>query len=59
MKIVSFSLEQGDKYFGEIDGERFFIGNRVTYRGNKGLMNISGAAGQKYDRTVFRDAFGF
>lgn len=59
MKIVSFSLEQGDKYFGEIDGERFFIGNRVTYRGNKGLMNISGAAGQKYDRTAFRDAFGF
>jgi hypothetical protein len=23
MKIVSFSLEQGNKYFGKIDGSRF------------------------------------
>ena len=59
MKIVSFSLEQGDKYFGEIDGTRFFIGNRVTYKGNKGLMNISGVASQKYERAAFRPTFGF
>jgi hypothetical protein len=27
MKIVSLSLEQGNKYFGKIDGTRFFINN--------------------------------
>ena len=26
MKIVGFSLEQGNKYFGKIDGTGFFIG---------------------------------
>jgi hypothetical protein len=26
MKIVNFSLEQGNKYFGEIDGTRFLSG---------------------------------
>lgn len=60
MKIVGFSLEQGNKYFGEIDGEkRFFIGNRVSYEGGKGLMNISGTSEQKYNRNVYRDHFGF
>ena len=59
MKIVSFSLEQGNKYFGEINGDRFFIGKRVPYLGNKGLMNITGTPEQKYDRAEFRPAFGF
>ncbi|MDL2357924.1 MAG: hypothetical protein QFF03_21955 [Pseudomonadota bacterium] len=59
MKIVSFSLEQGDKYFGNIDGQRFLIGSRVTYQGGKGLMNISGSADQKYDRATFRPTCGF
>lgn len=59
MKIVSFSLEQGNKYFGEIDGTRFFIGSRVSYDGGKGLMNISGTSTQKYDRAAFRPIYGF
>lgn len=59
MKIVSFSLEQGNKYYGKIDGTRFFIGNRVSYAGKKGLMNIRGTSTQKYDRNVYRPAFGF
>jgi hypothetical protein len=59
MKIVSFSLEQGNKYYGKIDGTRFFIGSRVPYNGGKGLMNISGTAAQKYDRVVFRPTYGF
>lgn len=59
MKTVSFSLEQGDKYFGRIDGTRFFIGRRVAYEGGKGLMNVSGASSQKYDRTEFRPVHGF
>jgi hypothetical protein len=58
MKIVSFSLEQGNKYFGKIDGTRFFIGSRVPYNGGKGLMNISGTAAQKYDRAEFRESYG-
>ncbi len=60
MKIVSFSLEQGNKYFGKVDGgPKFFIGSRVSYEGNKGLMNVAGTAVQKYDRTAFRPAYGF
>ena len=59
MKIVSFSLEQGNKYFGKIDGTRFFIGNRVSFDGGKGLMNVSGTSAQKYDRAVFRPIYGF
>lgn len=59
MKVVSFSLEQGNKYFGRIDGMRFFIGSRVSYLGNKGLMNVSGGAAQKYDRAEFRPVHGF
>jgi hypothetical protein len=59
MKLVSFSLEQGNKYFGKIDGTRFFIGSRVPYEGNKGLMNISGTSAQKYDRATFRPIYGF
>lgn len=59
MKIVGFSLEQGNKYFGKIDGERFFIGSRIGYQGNKGLMNTTGTAAQKYDRAAFRTAHGF
>jgi hypothetical protein len=58
MKIVKFSLEQGDKYFGSIDGTRFFIGRRVTFDGGKGLMNLSGTSVHKYDRVAFRPRFG-
>lgn len=59
MKVISFSLEQGNKYYGKVDGRRFLIGRRVSYEGGKGLMNVEGAATQKYDRAVFRPAFGF
>jgi hypothetical protein len=59
MKVVSFSLEQGNKYFGKIDGTRFYIGSRVSYEGGKGLMNVSGTSSQKYDRAQFRATFGF
>ena len=59
MKIVSFSLEQGNKYFGKIDNERFLIGSRVPFHGNKGLTNTTGTAAQKYDRKAFRGTHGF
>ncbi|GFE90442.1 hypothetical protein [Steroidobacter agaridevorans] len=59
MKVVSFSLEEGNKYFGRIDGKRFYIGSRVPYLGGKGLANSSGTALQKYDRRQFRDQYGF
>ncbi|QJW89126.1 hypothetical protein HNV11_06840 [Spirosoma taeanense] len=59
MKIVGFSLEQGNKYFGRIDGARFFIGSRVPFEGGKGLMNIVGTAVQKYNRADFRSTYGF
>jgi len=59
MKIVSFTLEQGNKYYGKIDGQRFHIGNRVPYEGNKGLMNITGTPQQRYDRATYRSQFGF
>lgn len=59
MKVVNFSLEQGNKYYGKIDGARFFIGSRVPYQDGKGLMNVSGTAEQSYDRSVFRPKFGF
>ena len=59
MKIVSFSLEEGNKYYGKIDGQRFFIGSRVSYDGGKGLMNVSGTSAHKYDRKTFRSSFGF
>lgn len=59
MKIVSFSLEQTNKYFGNIGGTRFFIGSRVGFDGGKGLMNVTGNANQKYNRADFRDQYGF
>ncbi|MBA3804750.1 MAG: peptidoglycan-binding protein, partial [Acidobacteria bacterium] len=59
MKIVSFSLEQGNKYFGKIDGTRFFIGSRVSFDGGKGLMNLVGTPAQKYNRADFRAIHGF
>lgn len=59
MKVVSFSLEQGNKYYGKIDGARFFIGSRVSYEGGKGLMNVTGTSAHKYDRSVYRESFGF
>lgn len=31
MKLVGFSLEHGNKYFGKIDGMRFFIEARAPY----------------------------
>lgn len=59
MKIVEFSLEQGNKYFGKIDGTRFFIGSRVPFEGGKGLMNLNGTAAQRYNRAEFRGTHGF
>lgn len=59
MKIVEFTLEQGNKYFGKIDGTRFFIGSRVPFQGKKGLMNVNGTAAQRYKREEFRDSYGF
>jgi hypothetical protein len=59
MKIVEFSLEQGNKYFGKIDGTRFFIGSRVPFDGGKGLMNLKGTPEQRYNRAEFRDTHGF
>jgi len=59
MKVVSFSLENGNQYFGKIDGQRFFIGSRVSYLGGKGLQNLKGASEQRYDRESFRPAYGF
>lgn len=59
MKVVSFSLEEGNKYFGKIDGARFFIGSRVPYQDGKGLVNARGTATQKYNRAQFRDKYGF
>jgi hypothetical protein len=59
MKIVEFTLEQGNKYFGKIDGTRFFIGNRVPFDGGKGLMNIKGTSAQRYNREEFRGTHGF
>jgi hypothetical protein len=53
MKVVSLSLEDGNKHYGKIDGTRFYIGSRVTYAGNKGLMNVRGTPAQKYDRAQF------
>jgi hypothetical protein len=59
MKVVSFSLEEGNKYFGRIDGKRFYIGTRAPYLDGKGLVNSSGTAQQKYERNQFRDQYGF
>ena len=59
MKVVSFSLEEGSKYFGRIDGSRFYIGSRVPYQGGKGLANLRGTGPQKYNRAQFRDQYGF
>jgi hypothetical protein len=60
MKVVSFTLEQGNKYFGRVDGgPKFFIGRRVSFEGNKGLMNVAGTPAEKYDRTQFSATHGF
>ncbi len=59
MKLVSFSLEQGNRYFAEIDGARFLVGKRVSFEGGKGLMNVTGTSTQRYERADYRPRFGF
>lgn len=60
MKVVSYSLRNGDQYFGTIDEQEFYIGSRVRYnRVNRGLMNTRGAAGELYDPSDFREQHGF
>lgn len=59
MKVVSFSLEAGDRYFGRIDGQRFYIGKRVSYEGNKGLMNVTPDGAPRYDPNAYRARHGF
>lgn len=58
MKIVSFTLKDGNKYFGRIDDQEFFIGSRVAFEGNKGLMNVSGSKAQRYQRDQYRPLYG-
>jgi hypothetical protein len=53
MKLVTFSLEHANNYFATIDGGRFFVGKRVSYHENKGLMNTQGTDLQKYIYTDF------
>jgi hypothetical protein len=36
MKLVSFTLEQGNKYFGQIDGTRFFTAAGSRTKATKG-----------------------
>jgi hypothetical protein len=60
MKVISFSLVNGSEYVGSVDdGPQFSIGTRVTYEGNKGLMNVRGKSSQKYDRAAYRATHGF
>ena len=59
MKNVSFSLENTNEYYGRIDGQRFFIGKRVSYEGNKGLANTRGNSILKYNRFNYQPEFGF
>lgn len=59
MKVVSLSLEGGDRYFARIDGQRFFVGKRVSYEGNKGLMNVTADGAPRYDPNAYRPAHGF
>ncbi len=59
MKIVSFTLQSDGRYLGEIDGDRFLVGKRVSFDGGKGLVNLSGTPAQRYDRHAFRDTHGF
>lgn len=58
MIVVNFTQEQGSKYYGRIDGMRFYIGGRVKRNGLKGLMNVSGQAPDRYDAAPFRQEFG-
>lgn len=59
MKIVSFSLEAGNQYHARVDGTKFFVGQRVSYDGRKGLSNLRGGASQRYSPDPFRPAHGF
>jgi hypothetical protein len=59
MKIVSYSLRDGNRYYGRIDGKEFFIGKRVSYLKNKGLRNLVGLTKDKYNRADYRDKYGF
>jgi peptidoglycan hydrolase-like protein with peptidoglycan-binding domain len=58
-KVVALSLEPGNRYFASIDGSKFFVGSRVSFGTNKGLMNAAGTPAQRYDRGEFRAQYGF
>ncbi len=40
MKVVGFSLEEGDRYYGKIDGHRFFIGSRICKITDDGVVPL-------------------
>ena len=59
MKLVTFALEADARYFAQIDGDRFLVGKRIGFDGGKGLINLAGAPGQRYDRAAHRATHGF
>lgn len=59
MIIISYTLKGGSKYFGHVNGNEFFIGEKVSYNAGKGLMNNQGTKDQKYDPAKYRGKYGF
>ena len=54
-----FELErEGNTWFAETLGERFYVGNRVSYQGNKGLMNSKQKSGPVYDPQTYVTDYG-
>ncbi|HEY2961376.1 MAG TPA: peptidoglycan-binding domain-containing protein [Pyrinomonadaceae bacterium] len=56
---LTFDLsKEGNKWFASTAGERFYVGNRVPYKGRIGLKNDNNKTGPVYDPAEYFTSFG-
>ena len=55
---LTFDLSRdGSAWFATTNGERFYVGNRVPYKGRIGLMNTQGNSAPVYNPDEYLDTF--
>ena len=56
---LEFELHrEGSTWFASTQGERFYVGNRVPFKGRLGLMNLRDQSSPIYDPAEYSDTFG-
>lgn len=56
--LVFDLTREGASWFASTQGERFFVGNRATFQGRVGLMNLRDQSSPLYDPAEYTNTFG-